>query len=136
LRVRGFQAPRARAPVGLQVAVQFDQRLPVDLALEIDHAVDGDPVVVPAPGVELGVPARTKFASAVAPNHAQQEPDLLLPAVGALAVAPHPALGHLVAQPVARAAEDTDVRALQADLFLELAVHGLQGRLAVLDAAL
>src|SRR5687768_17052955 len=76
---------------------------------------------------------------AVAPDQAQQIPDLLLPAIGGalrFALPARPALRHLVAQPFARAAEDAHVAALQADLLLELAVHGLQRRLAGLDAAL
>jgi hypothetical protein len=43
---------------------------------------------------------------------------------------------HLIAQPVAGAAHDLDVLLAQADLFLELAVHRLFGRLAVLDTPL
>src|SRR5258708_33138026 len=116
LRMRRFEAPRAGAAVvGLQVAMQLDQRLAVDLALEVDHRLERDPVVVPAPGVELRVPARPQPDVAVAPGHAQQIPDLLLAAVQALAVAPHPLFGYLVAQPLARAAEDAHVLALQPD---------------------
>src|SRR5213075_1328475 len=81
LRVCGLQAARPQPPVGLQVAVQLDQRLAVDLALEVDHRIQGDPVVVPAPGVELRVAARAQLDVAVAPHHAQQIPDLLLAAV-------------------------------------------------------
>src|SRR5258705_6858787 len=74
-----------RMAIGLQIAMQLEQRLPVDLALEVDHRVERNPVVVPAPGVELGVAARPQADVAVAPDHAQQEPDLLLAAIGALA---------------------------------------------------
>src|SRR5882762_9825557 len=107
LGVRRLQAPRPRAAVGLQIAVQLDQRLAVYLALEVDDALERDPVVVPAPGVELGMPARTKFDITVAADHPQEEPDLLLAAVGALAQgragvavarlgAPHPLLRDFV----------------------------------------
>src|SRR5687768_4933842 len=119
--------------------MQLDQRLPVDVALEVDHRVEGYPVVVPAPGVELGMAARAQAHVAVAPHHAQQEPDLLLPPVRGrpgLALAAGPALRYLVAQPLARTAQDAHVGALQPDLLLELAVHGLQRGLAALDAAL
>jgi len=87
--------------------------------------------------------ARAQLDVAVAADQAQQEPDLLLAAVGAAArfaarpvVASHPLLRHLVAQPLARAPEDAHVGVLQPDLLPELAVHGLQRGLAVLDAAL
>src|SRR6185369_12559595 len=85
-----------------------------------------------------GMAARAQLHVAIAPRHAQQIPDLLLSAVRAARFpgAAHPPLGHLVAQPVARAAENPDVDALQADLFLELAEHRLQRGFAVLDAAL
>src|SRR2546425_3147701 len=131
-----LEPPRPCAAVGLQVAMQLDQRLAVDVALEVDHRVERDPVVVPAPGIELGMPARAELHVAVPPDHAQQEPDLLLAAVAALAVAAHPLLRYLVAQPFARAAEDAHMAALQPDLFLELAVHRLQRGFAMLDAAL
>src|SRR5437763_10835004 len=131
-----LEAPRARAPIGLQVAVQLEQRFAVAVALEVDHDLERDPVVVPAPGVELGMVAAAQLDVAVAAHQAQQVPDLFLAAVGALAVAPHPAVGNLVAQPLARAPEDAHMGALQPDLLLELAVHGVERRLAVLDTAL
>src|SRR5919204_494399 len=118
---------------------QLDQRLAVDLALEVDHRLERYPVVVPAPGVEFGVAACPQLHVTVAPHHAQQIPDLLLAPVigaGALARAPHPLLGYLIAQPLPGAPQDAHMRAYQADLFLELAVHGFQGGLAVLDATL
>src|SRR5262249_39911943 len=74
-----------------------------------------------------------------AADHAQQEPDLLLAAVAAavdVARAARPFLRYVVAQPLARAAEDEHVAAREADLLLELAEHGLQRRLAVLNSAL
>jgi hypothetical protein len=127
---------RAPAPVGAEKAVQLGQRLPVHLALEVDHRLERHPVLVPAPGVELGLVAGAQLDVAVAPDHAQQVPDLLLPAVGAAPVAPHPFRRHLVAQPMTRAPEYADVIRRQADLLLELAVHRPLRRLAVLDAAL
>src|SRR4029077_5361035 len=129
---------QARAAVILEEAVQLEQRLPVDVALEVDHGLERYPVVVPAPGIELGMAAPPHLDVAVAPAQPQQVPDLLLPSVArrALARAPRPALGHLVAHPLARAAEHADMAALQADLLLELAIHRLRGSLAMLDAAL
>src|SRR5437870_1830234 len=47
------QTGKARAPVSLQVTMQLDERLPVHVALEVDHRVDRHPVFMPAPGVEL-----------------------------------------------------------------------------------
>ena len=74
------------------------------------------------------MPARPQLDVAVAAYQAQQEPDLLLAAVGGslgFALAARPLFRHFVAQPLARAPENAHVRVLQADLFLQLAVHGL-----------
>src|SRR6185295_18599075 len=103
-RRRGLASPRPAAPVGVQETVQLGQRLAVDVALEFDHGFYRHPVVVPAPGVELGLAVAAQLDVAVAPHHAQQVPDLLLALVAATPVAPDPLLGYLVAQPVARAA--------------------------------
>src|SRR5213083_2279571 len=117
------RALQPRAAVRQQETMQLDQRLTIHLALELDHRLERHPVLVPAPGVELGMAAGAQLDVAVAARHAQQVPDLLLAAVGA-------AVG------LARATEDADMRALQADLLLELAVHRLHRRLAMIDAAL
>ena len=135
-----------RAQPGAQVAVvvgdarqearQFGQRHLVDAALELDHDIQRHPVLVPAPGVELGVVGGAQVHVAVAADQPQQEPDLLLAAVVAARVAADEVVGHLVAQPVARARDDLHVLGQQADFFVQLAEHRLLGRLAVLDAAL
>src|SRR5258706_12081912 len=132
---RGLLAARA-ASVDIQEAVQLGERLAIDLALELDDRLHRDPVFVPAPGVELGLAVAAQLDVAVAPQHAQQVPDLLLSLVGAAPVAPDPFFGNLVAQPVAGAAEDAHVRGLEADLLLELAVHRLFRRFARFDASL
>src|SRR3989454_10396326 len=119
--------------------MQLDQRLAVHLALELDHRLERHPVLVPAPGVELRMAASAQLDVAVAARHAQEVPCLLRAAVGAavgLPRATRPPFRHFIAQPVARATEDADMRALQADLLLELAVHRLHRRLAMVDAAL
>src|SRR5581483_6855278 len=103
--VQRLRAARPGAAIRTEVAVQLEQRLPVDVALEIDDRLERHPVVVPAPGVELGMAARAELHVAVAAHHAQEEPDLLLAAIAAALLAAQPLLGHLVAQPVARAAE-------------------------------
>src|SRR3990170_1975804 len=132
----GGRGARLAAPVRPEIAVQLGQHLAVHLALELDHRLERHPVLVPAPGVELGLEARAQLDVAIAAHHAQQVPDLLLAAVGAAPVAAHPFLGHLVAQPVARTPENADVIRLEADLLIEFAVHRPLRRLAVLDAAL
>jgi len=91
---------------------------------------------VPAPGVELGLFRSAQADVAVATNQAQQEPNLLLPAIIATQVAADPLLGNLVAQPLARARDDLHMLGLEADLFVQLAKHGLFRRLTMLDAAL
>ncbi|MNR29440.1 hypothetical protein D3C85_1468270 [compost metagenome] len=78
----------------------------------------------------------TQVDVAIAADHAQQEPDLLLALIVAADFAADELVRHLITQPVARATDDPDVLRKQADFFLQLAVHGLFRRLAVLDAAL
>jgi hypothetical protein len=70
------------------------------------------------------------------PDHAQQEPDLLLAAVMAAHFTLDEMIGDFVAQPVTGAADDLDVLGTQADLFFQFPEHRLFGGLAVLDAAL
>src|SRR5690606_31890449 len=119
-----------------QHARQLVQRLAIDLALELDHRVERHPVVVPTPGIELRVVRGAQVDVVVATDQSQQEPDLLLPAVVAAPLAPHPVFRHVVAQPVAGAADDADVLGTQPDFLVQLAVHRLLGRFAALDAAL
>src|SRR5690606_2753961 len=103
------------------------ERLAVDLALELDHRVERHPVVVPTPGVELRVIRRAQVDVAIATDQTHQEPDLLLSAVVAAPLAPHPVLGHVVAQPVAGATDDAHVLRTQPDFLVQLAVHRLFG---------
>src|SRR5438034_8195892 len=77
------RALQPRAAVRQQETMQLDQRLTIHLALELDHRLERHPVLVPAPGVELGMAAGAQLDVAVAARHAQQVPDLLLAAVGA-----------------------------------------------------
>src|SRR5688500_15086539 len=55
LALHGERAARAHAAVGLQEAMQLDERLAVYLALEVDDRVERHPVLVPAPRVEFRV---------------------------------------------------------------------------------
>src|SRR5690349_9968649 len=133
---RGPARARLAAGPALEVGSELLERARVDLALELDDRLGRHPVVAPAPGVELGLGGVAQAHVAVAPDEAQQVPDLLLAAVIAAPFAPYPLVRHFVAQPVAGAAQDVHVALLQADLLLQLAEHRRLGRLAVLDAAL
>src|SRR5688572_26825015 len=130
--------PRARAALGvaLEVGLELLQRPVIDLALELDHGLDRHPVVAPAPGIELGLVTSAQLHVAVAPDQAQQVPDLLLATVVAAPFTPQPLFWNVVAQPLAGASEELHVARLQADLFLELPEHRGLGRFALLDAAL
>ena len=126
--------PRLRAAV--QVALELRQRAAIHLALEIDHGVERHPVVVPTPGVEFRTLIAPQLEVGVAPDEAQQIPDLLLPAVAAPPFPFHPALRHLVTQPVARTTQNPDVVGMESDLLVQLPEHRLFGRFAGVDAAL
>jgi hypothetical protein len=119
-----------------QVARQFAQRHLVDPPLEFHHHVQRHPVVVPAPGVELGVVGCTQVEVPVLADQLQQEPDLLLTLVVASRVAADVALGNLVAQPVPGARDDAHMIRHQPDLFVQFPEHRLFGTFAAVDAAL
>src|SRR5215510_7086307 len=119
-----------------QKARELRERLLIDVAFELDHCLERHPVLTPAPGIELGFGARAERNVAVAADEAQQEPDLLLPAVAPPPLALDPLRGDLVAQPASRPAEDLHVVRQQTDFLAQLPVHCLLGGLAMLDPAL
>src|SRR5471032_1146494 len=110
-----------------QEARQLLQGALVHIALEFDHHVQRHPVLVPAPRVEFRMVGQAQVDVVVARAHAQQEPDLLLSAVVAADFTLDEMVRHLVAQPVARAADDFHMLLPQSDFLLQLAVHRLLG---------
>src|SRR5450830_1526005 len=80
----------------------------VYLALEFDYRFKRHPVFVPTPGIEFGLVEAPQAHIAVPADQPQQEPDLLLAAIVASPVAAQPLRRHPVAQPFARAPEDSD----------------------------
>ena len=92
--------------------------------------------MVPAPGVELGPAACAQVDVGVPAGQAQQEPDLLLAAVMAAPLASNPVLRYLVSQPLTGSAEHADMVGKQPDLFTQLTIHRLLGRLAAVDSPL
>ena len=115
---------------------KFVQCQPIHFALELDHRFEGNPVMVPAPGVEFGMTGGAQPDIAIAPDQAQQIPDLLLPTVTAAPLALDPVLRHVVVQPALGAPEDAHVLRQQSDFFMQFAEHCLVRRLAGLDATL
>jgi hypothetical protein len=106
------------------------------VTLNSEHRFLGNPVVVPSPGIELGLFAAAQANVAFAADQPQQEPDLFLPAIITPQVASDPLLGNLVSHPLPRARHDAHMLRGQSDLFVQLAVHRLLGGLAVLDPPL
>src|SRR5262245_57579172 len=127
-------APRLRPLV--QEALQLEERAAIHVALEVDHRFQRNPVFMPTPGVELGMVGGAQRNVVVPTEQPKEIPDLLLAAVAAPVFPLDPVRGDLVAQPLAGAPEDLHVSSVEADLFLELPVHRLLGRLTGLDAAL
>src|SRR5689334_3131512 len=127
-------APSLRTRV--QVTLELHQRAAVHLALEVDHRLERNPVVVPAPRVELGMVGRAQAYVGVAAGQAQQIPDLLLPAVAAAPLALDPMLRNFVTKPVARAAEDPDVLRHEPHFLAQLPVHRLFRRFTRVDPTL
>ena len=131
----GAQIAVVRVDAG-QKARELGEGHLVHTTLELDHGIERHPIVIPAPGVEFRMVGGAQIHVTVATHQAQQEPDLLLPAIDAARVFADEVLWHLVAQPVARAPDDLYMLDEQPHFFVQLAEHGLLGRLAVLDAAL
>ena len=142
--VRLAQVARRVTPLVRMAAVgrpgqetrQFLQGALVHIALELDDHVQRHPVLVPAPGVELGMVGQAQVDVVVARAHAQQEPDLLLPAIMPANLALDEMVGYLIAQPVAGASHDLDMLLPQPDFLLQFAIHRLFGRLAIFNAPL
>src|SRR4051794_25596755 len=72
-------APRVRAL--MQETFELRQAATIHIALEFDHVLQGYPVVVPTPGIEFRLLGCAQTHIAVAPDEAQQIPDLLLPTI-------------------------------------------------------
>src|SRR5882762_123629 len=131
-----FRWKRLATLAAKQIAGKLGERVLVDLSLEIDHGVKGYPIAVPAPGIEFGALRSPQAHVALAPDQPKQEPDLLLAPVIAAPIPFEPLHGYLVAQPVARPAQDLHVGGQQAHFFPQFAVHRLHRRLPKLDPAL
>ena len=137
---------RTRAVAGAQITVavfvagqvtgEFGQCHLIDTAFELDHDIERHPVVVPPPGVELGMVGGAQVQVPVLRNQAQQVPDLFLTLVMAARIPADEAVWHFVAQPVPCAGDDADVFGLEAHLFMQFAVHGLFRGLPAINAAL
>src|SRR5690625_487373 len=108
----------------------------VDFALEGHHLAEGIPVAHPAPVIELGLAPQVDPNLVILRQHAQQKPLLLLADADRTPAAPDQPLGEAIAQPAPGAGEHLDVIGSQPHLFVELAIQGFFGLLAVLDAAL
>src|SRR5690606_11868579 len=89
-------------PTPEQDGGQLVQGKGVVLALELYAGIERHPVLAPAPGIELGAAGRPQADVGVAPDHAQQKPDLFLPFIVAARVAPNEIARHVVTQPVTR----------------------------------
>src|SRR5688572_25083530 len=106
----------------LEVRGEFPERPEIHVALELDHHFRRNPVITPAPGIELGLARSPESHVAIATDQPQEIPDLLLAAIIAAPLAPDPPVGHIVAQPFARAPEDANVPRLQTYFFVQFAV--------------
>ncbi len=130
----------AQVPVALVVARQEARQLGqghfIDAALELHDDVQRNPVIVPAPGIELWVVGRPEVQIPVVADQLEQEPDLLLALVVAACVTADVPVWHLVAQPVPCAGHHADVARLQPDLLVQFTEHGLLGSLPSINATL
>src|SRR5713101_7610454 len=72
----------ARIVMATQKPRQFIECLLVNFALEFNHKLQRHPIILPAPGIKLGMGTRAKLDIAIPPDEPQQIPDLLLAFVG------------------------------------------------------
>lgn len=136
MRIVSIRPAAQIAHILVQIAFEFLQRKPVNITFEFHHGFKLDPVIAPAPGIKFGVIGRPQADIAITPGQPQQEPYLLLSAILALAVTPHPMAGNVVAQPVACAPKNAHMFRLEPDFFSKLTKHRLLRRFPGLDATL
>src|SRR5437899_8146445 len=110
-----------------EVALELGQRASIHFTLELDYRIERHPVVVPPPRVELRTLVCAQLDVSIAPDEPEQIPDLLLPAIASAPLALHPVLRHLVTQPIARAAQDPDMKRLEPDFLVQLPVQRVLG---------
>src|SRR5689334_2932693 len=130
------QALPPRLRLRVQEALELEQRAAIGLALELYDRVERDPVLVPAPCIEFGMLGSAQAHVVVAPDQAQEIPDLLLAAVAAAPLALDPVLRHFVPQPFARPAENLHMTGFEPDFLAQFPVHRLLGRFTRIDATL
>src|SRR5882672_1225832 len=119
-----------------EIAGEFGERALIDVALEIDHRFERNPIVVPPPGIELGSLRGAQVYIAFAADQPEQEPYLFLPTVVAAPIPLEPPGRNLIAQPVSRPPQNLDMGGQQAHLFPQLPIHGLYRSFAELYSAL
>src|SRR3546814_15006209 len=124
------------APHDRQQRCQFPQSRVIDVALEIDHLVEWQPVVDPAPAIELRLVAGVEADRGLAGCQPQREPLLLLANADTATRSAQITLRQAISQPAGRHAEDLHIAGIQAELFVELTKQRLLGSFATLDAAL
>src|SRR5215831_3845386 len=132
----GFRRQRFGVRVPKKVAGKLRERALVHVPLEVDHRIQRDPVIVPAPSVEFGPLGGPQSHVAFTADKPEQKPYLFLPPVVSPPIPLEPARRNLVAQPVPCPPEDLHVRGQQAHFLLQLPVHRLYRCFPDLDAAL
>src|SRR3989338_10554716 len=119
-----------------KITNQLIECLRINFALEFDHGIDIQPVIVPAPRIEFRMRTDTQADITVTTDQAQQKPDLFLSAITTARFALAPALRNLITHPVTGAPEYFYMFRHQADFFVQFAVHRLFRGFAMLYAAL
>src|SRR5487761_2084944 len=119
-----------------QIAHQLVQRLCIHFALEFNHRANVQPIIIPTPGIELGMSASSQTHITITAHQTQQEPYLFLPAIIATRFALVPSLWNLITHPFAGASEDFHMLWQQAHFLVQFAVHRLFRILAMLYSAL
>ena len=134
--------PHATAKVAIallmtwKVPGEFGQGHLIDAAFELDHYIQRHPIVVPSPGIELGMVGGPKVQIPIVAHQLKQIPDLFLAFVMTARIAADVPVRHLIAQPVPRTGDQAHMVGMQSHLLMQLTKHGLLGGFAPVNATL
>src|SRR5690606_11151951 len=119
-----------------QYGGQFIEGLSVYVTLELYDGVQRHPVLAPTPSVEFRRIRSPQTNIGITPHHAQQKPYLLLTFIVTARISTYEVVRYVVAQPVPRPTQYTNMLGEQAYFFMQFPVHCLHRTFAILDPTL
>src|SRR5260370_25344015 len=136
---RGHLVPprgQGRRPLREGEGAKLLERARIHRTLEVDDFQSRFPVRSPAPWVKFRLAGAAESEPDLGALQAQQEPALLLADAHRMLIAPDVARRQPVTQPAVRVTDEFHAQLGETNLFIELAVQGLLGRLSGAHSAL